>query len=138
MRRGATEARSVDGAPCQYTGHFVFGVAGPLCLTRPPATCVSPPSAVPPYWRRESRERLGLVAHALYIVNKSLYRHFPCCATLHCHLCTACLLCCPLVQQGTHEDINSKAMRQLLVVLRHVGLISALREPGSVVRHLLA
>ena len=32
----------------------------------------------------------------------------------------------------------SKAMCQLLVVLRHVGRISALREPGSVVRHLLA
>ena len=51
------------------TGNFVFGVAGPLCLTRhmPP---VSLPSAAPPYCRPESRVRLGWVAHALYIVNK--------------------------------------------------------------------
>ena len=34
------------------------------------ATCVSPPSADPPYCRPESRVRLGWVAQALYIVNK--------------------------------------------------------------------
>ena len=45
----------------------------------------------------------------------------------------------------TEEDFKrfnksslSKAMRQLLVVLRHVGRISTLREPGSVVKHVLA
>ncbi|KAF0297880.1 Spindle and kinetochore-associated protein 1 [Amphibalanus amphitrite] len=44
----------------------------------------------------------------------------------------------------TEEDFKrfkksslSKAMRQLLVVLRHVGRISSLREGGAVVRHVL-
>ena len=69
MRCRATEVRSVAGAPYQY---------GKLCIRsrRAPlpdasyATCVSLPSAAPPYCRPESRVRLGWVAHALYIVNK--------------------------------------------------------------------
>ena len=89
-------------------------VYGTLCIrsrwaTLPDAshaTCVSPPSAVPPYCRRESRERLGCVAHALYIVNKTLLSTFS-------SLCNTALPFC--VQQTFYvtRSSNKAPMRTL-------------------------